>query len=287
MSLPPLAGRSGAVDGLSFDAVGDLVAQLALFHPAHGEQVLQEYQAIEETIMAAAGVARLIDDFDFTHAKAFHLDQRRHEAMHPVKRHDVRRALAPKCPESASGIAHLIAAQPVAHPVADARGEHAQQIVAVFARADPAPADAIIMSQRLHETGDFRRIVLQIGVHRDYVFAASRLDSRPYGGGFAAIEGEALHPQTRLLVRQFLEQLPRSIGAAIVGNHDLIGQFQRIHGGANPLQQDRQIALFVIAGDYDTEAWSTQLRPANSMIQSLTESTSSSEICPWIGSERI
>ncbi len=71
-------------------------------------------------------------------------------------------------------------------------------------------------------------------------------------------------------MRHLLEQPPRRVGAAIVGHHDFIGNPQRSDRIPDPLDEHGQVALFVVTGDYDAEAWITHLRPANSAMQSLT-----------------
>jgi len=62
-----------------------------------------------------------------------------------------------------------------------------------------------------------------------------------------------LYPDSRITGRQFLEQFPRFIFAAIVGDDDFIRQFERVDGFTDGGDQRTQVALLIVAGDHEAE----------------------------------
>ena len=96
-------------------------------------------------------------------------------------------------------------------------------------------------------------IVLQIGIERDQVFAARRLQSGPTRGRFAAIEREALRANPRITRGQFRQHFPRPVFAAIVRDDDFVWPLERLDRDADGFNQLAQISLFVVAGNDEAD----------------------------------
>jgi len=79
------------------------------------------------------------------------------------------------------------------------------------------------------------------------------LQSGEAGRALAAVEGKFLHADARVARREFLEDFPRLVLAAIVGDDDLVGNFQRLHGFADGLDEFAQIAFLVVAGNDEAD----------------------------------
>jgi len=93
------------------------------------------------------------------------------------------------------------------------------------------------------------RIVLQIGIQRDDDFAARSLHPGPHRGGLTAIVLEPQSANARVGGRDFLEDLPGVILAAIVRDDDFVSAVQWRDGIADGFDQRAQIVLLVVAGN--------------------------------------
>src|SRR5207249_3415511 len=146
----------------------------------------------------------------------------RQKTMHPFEKFQVLNALAFKRAIGAAGVGNPLAGKSVPHPVRDARRRDANEGVSFPAGSDARAADAIELPERFEELWQLARVVLQIGVKRDQVFAARGFQSGPARRRLPAIERESLHAKSRIARRKLLQYLPRLVLAAIVGDHDFV-----------------------------------------------------------------
>src|SRR6266700_7338465 len=240
----------------SIPAFGDLVAEHPLFHPANSQQIVKRSeQAVPYPIMALAGEARIVADGNFGHGEAFDLEQCRQEAMHAFEKFEARDALAFKSAVSAPGIADLLTRQFVPDPVGDARGGDAYEAVAFAARMDARAANAIELFQGIEEFRQVCWVILQIGVERDEVLPARSLQAGPTCGRLAAVESKTLHPDARVACRQFFEDFPGVVLAAIIGDDDFVSQVEPVHGLANRRDERAQVTFLIVTGDDEAEGW--------------------------------
>ena len=117
---------SGKQIGLSqselIDPLFDFIFEHPLLHPADGEQIVERReQAIPNSVMALAGEARIVRDFDFGDGVAFDLEQRRQKAVHSLEKLQVLDALALERAISAACVGNFLSGKLVANPVRDAR----------------------------------------------------------------------------------------------------------------------------------------------------------------------
>jgi hypothetical protein len=68
-------------------ALGNLVFEHPLLHPAHREQVVERReQTIPNSVMTFASEARIVADLDFHDCVALNLEQRRQKAVHAFEK---------------------------------------------------------------------------------------------------------------------------------------------------------------------------------------------------------
>src|ERR1022692_2945866 len=72
------------------DFLRNLVFKHPLFHPAHGEQVVERReQPVPYAVIALAGEARIVADLNLRDRVAFDLEQRWQETMHAFEKFQV------------------------------------------------------------------------------------------------------------------------------------------------------------------------------------------------------
>ena len=142
--------------------------------------------------MALAGEAWIVRDRDFRHRETLNLEKGRQESVHPFEEFEVLDALPLEGAVRTAGITDLFARQFVPHPIGDARRGDAYETVPLAARLDTRAANAIELLQRLQKPRKLFRIILQIGVERYEILAASSLQAGPTGRGFTAVERKSL-----------------------------------------------------------------------------------------------
>ena len=179
---------------------------------------------------------------------ALDLEERRQETVHALEELQILDALALEGAVGATRIRNLLAGQLVAHPVGDARGRHADEMIALAAHLHTRATDTVEIFQRLQEFRQVLGIILQVGVQREEIFAAGGLEPGEAGRALAAVVGKALHADVRV-GGEFLEDLPRLVLAAIVGDDDLVENVQRLDRRTDGLDELAQVAFLVVARD--------------------------------------
>src|SRR5579859_138366 len=108
--------------------------------------------------------------------------------------------------------------------------------------------------QLADQLADFLRWVLQVRIQCHHILASRVGEPRHHRRVLAEIGMEQHHPR---FVRTFLELLAqqrhRTVPAAVVHEHDLVANLQRIERRIESREQRRQYRLFVVHGDDDTE----------------------------------
>ena len=229
------------------DFLGNLIFEHALFHPTHGEQIVKGgEQAVPHAVMALAGKSRIVAHLDFRDGVALDLEQRRQEAVHALEKFQVLDALAPERAVGAARVGNFFAGQFIPDRVGDARRGDADKAVAFTARFHARAADAVKIFQRLQKFRQILRVVLQIGVEREEIFAARGLESGKARRALATVEREPLRADARIGGGEFLEDFPRLVPAAIVGDDDLVGNLERLDRLADGSDEFAQIAFLVV-----------------------------------------
>ena len=118
-----------------------------------------------------------------------------------------------------------------------------------YARA----TDAVEVLDRLQKFRDVFRVVLQIRVHGEQIFAARGLEAGETRRALAAVEREFLHTDARVFRRQLFQDFPRLVLAAIVGDDDLVGNFQRLDRLLDGLDECAQVAFLVVTGNDEAD----------------------------------
>src|SRR5215468_7128493 len=109
---------------IAAEILGDLVAELAILHPADGEEIHEGPQgAIANPVLRHAEPARPVIDRHLDHAEAPDPEQRGNEAVESAIEHEVSQALATERSEGAAAVLDRLLTQRIAHLVGDARGE--------------------------------------------------------------------------------------------------------------------------------------------------------------------
>src|SRR5258706_5459405 len=157
----------------------NLVSEHALFHPAHGEQVIEgSKQAVPDTVMALAGEPGIVGYRNLGHGEAFDLEERGQKTMHAFEKFHVLDALALESAISAAGIADLFAGEFVPHPVRNTRRRDADEVISRASRFDARAADAIRLLQPFKKFREVLRIILQVRVERDQVSSSRGFKAR-------------------------------------------------------------------------------------------------------------
>src|SRR5665213_1235835 len=119
-------------------------------------------------------------------------------------------------------------------------------MIAFAARLHTRAADAVEVFQRRQKFRQILRVILQIGVEREEIFAARGLETGEARRALAAVECKFLHADARVSRREFLEDFPGLVLAAIVGDDDLVGNLQRLDRRSDGLDEFAQIAFLVV-----------------------------------------
>src|SRR5271157_845460 len=111
-SAEPVAAAEFSPNGSSVEALGDLVAEHALFHPAHGEQIVEGgEEAVPNPVVALARETGVVGDGDFRDGEAFDFEERGQEPVHAFEELEVFDALALEGAVSATGVADPLAGE--------------------------------------------------------------------------------------------------------------------------------------------------------------------------------
>jgi len=115
----------------------NIAAQHAFLHPPYGEQIVKRReQPVPDAVMRLPRFAWIVPDRDFRHGEAFDLDQGRQKPVHAFEEFQISNALALEGAVATARVADGLAGNLVAHPVGDARGGDAEEVVALAAGGD-------------------------------------------------------------------------------------------------------------------------------------------------------
>ena len=147
----------------------------------------------------------------------------------------------------------------------------------VHAAAGPAPPGRVaartpdradVVMARIHrgeQVHDVLRRVLQVGVERHDALAAAVFEAREDRPMLAEVAVEQDHARhVRAALELLGEQLGRAITAAVVDEHDLVVQPQRVECRVQAREQRGQAGLLVVDRDDDAQARSVRGRVVGS-----------------------
>ena len=145
--------------------------------------------------------------------------QHRHVAMQLAIQLDGIENLAPVGLETAVEVVKPHAADARRHRVEQARGQRlGKRIVAVLL---PARDQVMAGVERLEEAGDFVRVILQVGIHRDDDVAGTGADADHQGRRLAEIAPQPDRLNRRVAFRKLGHHGPGLVAAAVVDEHDV------------------------------------------------------------------
>src|SRR5437879_9210210 len=127
---------------------------------------------------------------------------------------------------------------------------------------DARAANAIELFQGFEESRQVSWVILQIRVERDEVLPARSFQASPTCGRLAAVESKTLHPDARVACRQFLEDFPGVVLAAIVRDNDFVSHVELVHGFTNRRDERVQVSFLIVTGDDEAERWGRHARTA-------------------------
>ena len=105
-----------------------------------------------------------------------------------------------------------------------------------------------VLDNHAIEFGDFIGRVLQVGIHGDDHAALAGLKATVQGGRLAVVATELDAMNGRVGLREFLNDLPRAVGAAIVDKDDFVGKVVGLHHANNPSVKFGQAFFLIIEG---------------------------------------
>src|SRR5262245_31804786 len=143
------------------------------------------------------------------------------EAMQLAVELDVVEQLAAVRLEAAVDVVQLDASGRADHAVEDARRKRLGP--RVQARILPPGNEIVAFVELLEEAPDLRRIVLQIGVHREDDLATRHLESGDECGRLAKVAPETDDVDSRIALMQRAQLLEGAVPAAVVDKDDFPG----------------------------------------------------------------
>jgi hypothetical protein len=131
--------------------------------------------------------------------------------------------------------------------VGEATGQVALDRV-VLAVLAPAGHDVEAFVDLCQQFGDVFRIVLQVAIHRHDDVAAGMVHARHHRRGLPVVAPEMHDGNAPVAASQIIQQGRRTIGAAVVDQHQFPGPAELGHGRAHLLVQRGDVLLFVVDG---------------------------------------
>src|SRR6185312_11487720 len=119
----------------------------------------------------------------------------------------------------------------------------------VLALMAPALHDVVTLSHLREQLLDIGRIVLQIPVERHDNFATRLLDTGRHRGGLAVVTPKLHYEDARVTASQAGSDLECPVTAAIVHEHHLVSDVQRVDSGCQCSMHGSDAVLFVEKGD--------------------------------------
>ena len=195
-------GEAGEAEGAE-DVLGTLAEAGEEFY---GEQIKKTFDEAGDAVFGMAEFAGAVRDFDLADAVAAAGGQDGHEAVQFAVELDFVEDLAAVAFHPAVVVVELYARQVADHAVEDAGG--IDFVPGVVPDALPAADDVEIFLHLGEKTGDFVRVVLEVGVERHDDLAARGREARRERGGLAEVASEADSVDAGVFFRQPLDNLP-------------------------------------------------------------------------------
>ena len=119
----------------------------------------------------------------------------------------------------------------------------------IVARLLPAGNEVVTLLHHFQESGDLMRVILEVGVHSENVFAGNSLEARGQGFRFAEIAPEAYAVNSAVGVGQVFNYFPTGVFAAVVDEKDLVVQSGLSHHFRDLGVKLPKVALFIEDGN--------------------------------------
>src|SRR5215469_15367688 len=200
--------------------------------------------------MRGAALAVHIADWNFDDRSAVPRRQRWDEPVQfSVERH-LLDDFATISLEGSAKVVDIHAAQFRHQPVRDAR-RNAPQPKVVDAVLAPAADDVVALADLLNEHRNIGRIMLEVAIHGDDVFAAGVVESSGEAGGLSKITAEFHDGHPAVDSCDLAQQLERAIGRTVVHQDDLEALAVRFHDGFKAVIEVGDILLLVMQRDHN------------------------------------
>src|SRR5574344_66691 len=117
----------------------------------------------------------------------------------------------------------------------------------------PAGNEVIALGEHIHHLRNFMRIVLQVPVKSRDIVAVRLGKSEGERVGLAAVELEAKQTQKGMLLSEILQDIPRTVAAAVIDDDDFKRPARGRYSVYDFFHQKRKIFRFILDRDYKTE----------------------------------
>src|SRR3989304_5696490 len=234
---PPLAAQ----------ILDHLVAEVALRHPAHDEEILECAEGpVGDPVLGFPEAPRPVVDGPLEHAEALHPEERGNEAVEPAVEREPPEAFAAEGPEGAATVLDRIAADRVPDPVGDAGGDLADPRILP---ARPPARHRVPPVQVTEQRRDVVGVVLEVRIHGDDPAPAGRLEPGVGGRRLSRVDLEPDEPHAGIALAESTNRLRAPVPAPIVHEDDLVAEAGRIEDFPDLRPEERQVGLLVVHGD--------------------------------------
>src|ERR1700688_4064499 len=150
--------------------------------------------------------------------------------------------------EGGAEVVNIDAAQFGHEPVRNARGDATHPEI-IDANLAPAADDIVTGRNLFQKHWNVGRIVLQIAIHRDDVFATRMVETGGQSGGLAEVAPELDHGDPAIDGSDFAQHGEGVIAGAIIHQHDFKGLASRLHYRLQAVIEIGDVLLLVMQWD--------------------------------------